>query len=134
MWWSGKAVFLCALSVNDSVCERPLRVPREQRGPTSATRPGVTQGDGKVQDVRVTVTETSFDPQRLTLRAGVPARVTFTRTSEKTCATTVVFPSLNIRRDLPLNEPVTIEFTPEKAGEIAFACGINMLRGTIVVQ
>ena len=88
----------------------------------------------KVQDVRVTVTETSFDPQRLTLRAGVPARVTFTRTSEKTCATTVVFPSLNIRRDLPLNEPVTIEFTPEKAGEIAFACGINMLRGTIVVQ
>ena len=101
---------------------------------TSATRPGVTQGDVKVQEVRVTVTETSFDPQRLTLRAGVPARVTFTRTSDKTCATAVVFPSLNIRRELPLNEPVTIEFTPEKAGEIAFACGINMLRGTIVVQ
>jgi plastocyanin domain-containing protein len=88
----------------------------------------------KMQEVRVTVNETSFDPQRLTLRAGVPARVTFTRTSDKTCATAVVFPSLNIRRELPLNEPVTIEFTPEKAGEIAFACGINMLRGTIVVQ
>jgi plastocyanin len=101
---------------------------------TSTTRPGVTQEDVKVQAVRVTVTETSFDPQRLTLRAGVPARVTFTRTSDKTCATTVVFPSLDIRRDLPLNEPVTIEFTPGKAGEIAFACGMNMLRGTVVVQ
>jgi plastocyanin domain-containing protein len=88
----------------------------------------------KVQEVRVTVTETSFDPQRLTLRAGVPARVTFTRTSDKTCATAVVFPSLKIRRELPLSEPVTIEFTPDKAGEIAFACGMNMLRGTVVVE
>jgi plastocyanin len=101
---------------------------------TSVPRLGVTQADVKVQEVRVTVTETSFDPQRLTLRAGVPARVTFTRTSDKTCATEVVFPSLNIRRGLPLNEPVTIEFTPDKAGEIAFACGMNMLRGTVVVQ
>ena len=27
-----------------------------------------------------------------------------------------------------------IEFTPSKSGEIAFACGMNMLHGTIVVQ
>jgi RND family efflux transporter MFP subunit len=101
---------------------------------TSTMRTGVTQGDVKVQEVRVTVTETRFDPQRLTLRAGVPARLTFTRTSDKTCATEIVFPSLNIRRQLPLNEPATIEFTPDKASEIAFACGMNMLRGTVVVQ
>jgi len=30
--------------------------------------------------------------------------------------------------------PVTVEFTPDKVGEIAFACGLNMLRGTVVVQ
>jgi RND family efflux transporter MFP subunit len=100
----------------------------------SSTRPAAPQADTTMQDVRVAVNETSFQPQRLTLRAGVPARVTFTRTSDKTCATEVVFPSLNIRRELPLNEPVTIEFTPDKVGEIAFACGMNMLRGTVVVQ
>jgi hypothetical protein len=88
----------------------------------------------RVQDVRVAVTAASFDPQRMTLRAGVPARITFTRTSDKTCATAVVFPSLNIRRELPLNTPVTIQFTPAKVGDIAFACGMGMLRGTIVVQ
>jgi RND family efflux transporter MFP subunit len=101
--------------------------------PASAT-PGAMQGDMNVQEAKVTVTDASFEPQRLTLRAGVPARVTFIRTSDKTCATSVVFASLNIRRDLPLNQPVTIEFTPNKAGEIAFACGMNMLRGTVVVQ
>jgi len=86
------------------------------------------------QEVRVTVTDASFEPQRLSLRAGIPARVTFTRTSATTCATEVVFPSLNIRRALPLNEPVSIEFTPQQAGPIAFACGMNMLRGTVFVE
>jgi plastocyanin domain-containing protein len=41
---------------------------------------------------------------------------------------------LNIKRALRLNEPAVIEFTPAKTGEIAFACGMNMLYGTIVVQ
>jgi plastocyanin domain-containing protein len=35
---------------------------------------------------------------------------------------------------LPLNEPVVVEFTPRSAGEIGFVCGMNMLRGTVVVQ
>jgi plastocyanin domain-containing protein len=96
----------------------------------SDARPGAIQA----QEVRVTVTAASFDPHRITLRAGAPARITFTRTSDKTCATAVVFASLNIRRELPLNVPVTIEFTPDKAGEIAFACGMKMLGGTILVQ
>jgi Cu+-exporting ATPase len=56
------------------------------------------------------------------------------RTSDKTCGTEVVFPSLNIKRALPLNEAVTIEFTPTKMGDIAFSCGMNMLHGTVVVQ
>jgi plastocyanin domain-containing protein len=45
-----------------------------------------------------------------------------------------VFPSLKIKRALPPNEPVQIEFTPAKTGGIAFACGINMLKGVVVVQ
>lgn len=86
-----------------------------------------------VQEATIIVGDASFEPSRLTLRAGVPARLTFTRTSEKTCATSVVLTSLNVKKELPLNEPITIEFTPGQAGEIAFACGMNMLRGTVVV-
>jgi plastocyanin domain-containing protein len=75
-----------------------------------------------------------YEPAKLTLRAGVPARITFVRTTDKTCGTEVVFPSLNIKRALPLNEPVVIEFTPAKPADIAFACGMGMLQGTVVVQ
>ena len=83
---------------------------------------------------KVVVSEQGYEPAKVTLRAGVPARVTFVRTTDKTCGTEVVFPSLNIKRALPLNQPVVIEFTPDKSGDIAFACGMNMLKGAIVVD
>ena len=86
------------------------------------------------QTAKVVVSEKGYEPATVTLRAGTPARITFVRTTDKTCGTEVVFPSLNIKRALPLNEPVVIEFTPAKSGDIAFACGMNMLHGTIVVQ
>jgi hypothetical protein len=88
----------------------------------------------EVQTAKIAVTEKGFEPDTVTLRAGVPARLTLVRTTDKTCATEVVFPALNIKRALPLNEPVVIEFTPAKSGDMAFACGMNMLKGVVVVQ
>lgn len=87
-----------------------------------------------MQTARVIVTERGFEPDRASLRPVVPASITFLRTTGKTCATEVVFPALDIKRALPLNEPVTIEFSPQQTGEIAFACGMNMLKGTVVVE
>lgn len=65
---------------------------------------------------------------------SAPARVAFLRKTDNTCAKEVLFPSLKIKRALPLDETVVVEFTPSKTGTIAFACGMNMLRGTVVVQ
>ena len=38
-----------------------------------------------------------------------------------------------IARDLPAHQTTPIEFTPSKAGEFTFTCGMNMLRGKLVV-
>ena len=86
------------------------------------------------QSAKIIVNEQGFEPASVSLRPGTPARLTFLRTTENTCGTDVVFPSLNITRALPLNEPVVIELTPSRAGEIAFACGMNMFEGSVVVQ
>ena len=51
------------------------------------------------------MSEKGYEPATVTLRAGTPARITFVRTTDKTCGTEVVFPSLNIKRALPLNSP-----------------------------
>ena len=120
-----------------------VRAERERLGlrPTIAVPSSVAASSGPAksnggttQEVQVQVTDSGFEPARVLLKTGTPARISFTRTSDKTCATAVVFPSLKIQRDLPLNTPVLIEFTPARPGEIAFACGVNMLKGTIVVQ
>ena len=88
----------------------------------------------KVQSASVDLTERGYEPAGVRLRRGVPARVTFTRKVSATCATEVVLPDYGIRRALPLDEPVTVEFTPEKAGEFTFSCGMGMLRGALIVK
>jgi Cu+-exporting ATPase len=84
--------------------------------------------------VKVLVTEQGYEPAKVMIRAGTQSRITFIRTTEKTCGKEVVFPALNIRRALPLNQPVTIELAPTASGEIGFVCGVNMLQGTVVVH
>lgn len=119
-----------------------VRAERERLGlrPTAASTAGPAPPaagqriESGAQSATVTVGDEGYEPSRLTFRAGVPARLTFVRTSEKTCGTEVVVPSLNLRRALPLNERVEIEFTPEKPGEIMFVCGMDMLRGAVLVQ
>ena len=122
-----------------------LRAERERLGPGSApgsSAPPVTGRSEsvdiargpRVQTARIAVGEQGYEPSRVTLRAKIPARLTFVRTTDKTCGTAVVFPTLNIRRELPLNQPVEIEFTPREAETVEFVCGVNMLRGTVVAR
>ncbi len=106
-----------------------LRAAREG----GASMPAPAGVSAAAQAVRITVGDQGYEPDHVSLRAGVPARLTFVRTSDKTCGTEVTIPSLNIKRALPLNQPVDIELTPTK-GEIAFVCGMGMLKGTIVGQ
>jgi cobalt-zinc-cadmium efflux system membrane fusion protein len=105
----------------------------QARSGKDSRAPGDPTTGADVQAVKVAITEKGFEPDKVSLRAGVPVRITFVRTTENTCATEVVFPSLKIRRVLPLNEPVMIEFTPEETGEVTFVCGMDMMEGVIVV-
>jgi hypothetical protein len=109
----------------------PAAAAPSSSGPTQTEH---RQAETNVQTAKVLVGEKGYEPARVSLRAGTPARITFLRTTDKTCGTEVVFPSLNIKRALPLNDPVVIAFTPSKTGEISFVCGMNMLRGTVAVQ
>lgn len=136
---------LAGLSAGESVVSKGsfyLRAEAERlglRGPqlsssAATAAPAPMAGSAEVQAARIDVTEKGFEPDRVSLRAGAPARLTFVRTTDKTCGTEVVFPSINLKRALPLNQPVVVEFTPSKTGEVAFACGMNMLKGVVVVQ
>lgn len=89
--------------------------------------------DGR-QELRVTVDAQGFHPSELHVPANKPIRLLFTRTSDEGCAHQVAVPSLSVRRDLPLNEPVAVDLTTPASGAVNFACGMDMFTGSVVVQ
>jgi plastocyanin domain-containing protein len=110
------------LAVTCSAALLALGLACGERGP----RPG--------DPVKITVTKNGYEPWRVEARAGVPLTLVVTRTTEETCATEVVLPEYGIDRKLPLNEPVTITFTPTRTGELRYRCAMNMFQGVIDVR
>ena len=84
--------------------------------------------------LRVAMTEKGFQPSSLPVRLNVPVKIAFVRQTDDLCATEVLIPEYNIKRDLPLNQPVVVELTPKKTGEIVFVCGLMAFQGKLVVS
>jgi plastocyanin domain-containing protein len=104
------------------------------RGEKKQESSRTAQNEKAAQSQTVEITEKGFQPEVLKLKVNVPARLTFVRRTDKTCVREVLIKEYDVKRELPLNEPITVEFTPRKSGEFAFACGMGMLRGKLVVE
>ena len=98
-------------------------------GPKRSQRAATESG---VQEITIRV-EGTYQPDRIQVTAGVPVRLKFDRQETVGCSERVVFPDFQINRELPAYQTTTIEFTPDKAGTYAFACGMNMYRGQLTV-
>lgn len=84
--------------------------------------------------VAMKVTSDGFEPDKVKATKGQPLTLVITRTTDKTCATEIVVKDYGINTPLPLNKPVSVTFTPTKAGQVRFACGMDMISGVVVVQ
>ena len=87
--------------------------------------------------IAITVTDAGYAPARIEIPRGRQVVLVFTRNSEKTCAVDVHFvlpDGTKIDRRLPLGQPVEIPLRIDRAVEIPYACGMDMVHGTIVVK
>lgn len=91
-------------------------------------------GKPKVQKVTVYINEMGYSKPNIDLKKGIKAQLTFIRQTDKTCATEIVIPSIGVNKPLPLNQAVVVSFTPKSTGEFNFTCGMNMMRGKLIVQ
>jgi len=102
--------------------------------PATETAAAAAPADG-TRHIALEVTEEGFVPSPVHVRKGEPVTLDITRKTAKTCATEIMIPSLDIVRDLPLNETVSVTFTPEKSGELAYGCGMGqMIGGVLIVE
>ncbi|SMP81468.1 cupredoxin domain-containing protein [Noviherbaspirillum suwonense] len=85
-----------------------------------------------VQEIRVTV-KGGYSPDVIVVRQGKPVRLDFYRDETASCSEQVIFGDFGIAKHLPAFETTPIEFTPETPGEFTFTCGMNMMRGKLVV-
>jgi len=90
-------------------------------------------GAGGVQEVRVLV-KGGYTPDTIVVQAGKPVRLQFYRDETADCSERVVFERFKIDQALPAFQTTTIEFTPNDPGEFPFRCGMNMLKGLLVVE
>ena len=87
------------------------------------------------QIVRVVVRNTGYEPDRIQLEAGTPAKVVFVQEATSRCASQVQIPGFGVPvTDLPEGRETVVEFSPEQAGTFTFTCGMNMMKGTILVS
>ncbi|MES2464796.1 MAG: cupredoxin domain-containing protein [Armatimonadota bacterium] len=85
-----------------------------------------------VQEVNITV-KGGYAPDVIVVREGQAVRLNFYRDETSACSEQVIFGDFGVTRELPAYRTTAVEFTPKKAGEYTFTCGMNMLRGKLIV-
>ncbi|MFF3875180.1 heavy metal translocating P-type ATPase [Streptomyces sp. NPDC001978] len=88
---------------------------------------------GGVQEIGVTV-KGGYAPDLIQVRQGVPVRLVFDRQEGGDCTSRVVFPDFALAASLPAFDTTAVEFTPDRSGRFGFACGMNMVHGTLLVE
>ncbi len=91
-------------------------------------------GAAGIAIIAVKVDGDGFTPSSATFKKGEHAQLIFTRTSDKTCAKEVVFPELDLKKALPLNEAVAIDVPTADARTLSFQCGMGMYKSTVTIR
>lgn len=89
-------------------------------------------GQSGTQEITVTV-KGGYTPDVIVVKQGKPVRLDFYRDETASCSEQVIFGDFGVARDLPAFKTTSIEFMPDKVGEFTFTCGMNMLRGKLIV-
>jgi sulfite exporter TauE/SafE/plastocyanin domain-containing protein len=97
---------------------------------TSQKTQGTAAGSAGVQKIAVDVSQ-GYNPNEIVLKAGVPAEITFGQSSG--CTAVVQSKDLGFEEDLTTG-PKTVKLQGLATGTYAFACGMDMVHGTIVVK
>lgn len=101
---------------------------------TSASTSTNTSGKDPSGKITITVDDHGFQPSSIEVPKGQKTILEFRRTSDKTCATSVVFPELKIEKALPLNQTVAIELPANVSSPLTFQCGMGMYHGKVVAR
>jgi plastocyanin domain-containing protein len=85
------------------------------------------------QKITVTLPQ-GYTASPRTVRAGKPVALTFLLASNAGCGNEVMVPAAKWKKTLKVGQRATVIYTPKKSGPLVFACGMNHMKGSIVVK
>ena len=103
-----------------------------QHGEHHADKPVQAKVVKGVQKATVTI-DGGYKPAAISVGIGKPVELTFKLGANPGCGDVLVIKDLKFKKELQAGRPEVVKFTPKKAGEIGFECGMGMLRGKIIV-
>jgi copper chaperone CopZ len=98
---------------------------------TTASAAAVTAGGA--QTVQLSVQGSTYLPNPVRVRKGVPVRLVADMNSMRGCSRAIVIPEFGVNKYISAGDNV-ITFTPTKSGTFQFSCSMGMYRGTLVVE
>ena len=81
--------------------------------------------------IHIAVTENGFEPADVVIPKHEAVTLVFTRTTDNTCATDLLFPASGEQHDLPLNQDVKILLPAGQPDTVRFTCGMSMVEGMV---
>lgn len=82
--------------------------------------------------VEVAVTDEGFVPSKIPAKAGEALTLVITRSTDKTCATEILFHGQEGKTELPLGKAVEVTYTPQQSGIVRFGCAMGMMVGGVL--
>ena len=85
-----------------------------------------------IQKIRITA-DKGYHPAHIQLQKGIPAEITFHRTTPSNCYKEILFEEEGILEPIGVDEEKVIRFTPQELGQHEFSCGMKMQKGSYTV-
>jgi plastocyanin domain-containing protein len=112
-----------ACSKDKDVIQKPAAAPAE-----------VPAADIKGRRIDIEVNKSGYKPEQVEVKAGEEVTLVFTMVEKTECGEEVVIPSTQARAKLELGKPTPLAFKADKPGPVSFTCGMNMMKGTLIVN
>ncbi|WP_462409652.1 cupredoxin domain-containing protein [Neobacillus sp. Marseille-QA0830] len=84
--------------------------------------------------IKILVTEKGYSPNVIRVKRGSLVELQIDNPFEDSCYATFNLPDFNIQNASLKLGTTSLSFTADKAGEFTYSCGMNMLKGTVIVE
>jgi len=76
----------------------------------------------------------TYTPSIIKVKHQQPTKIRFLRKDPAPCAQWVIFDTLNISQELPVDKKLMITLKNEQKGTFEFTCQMGMYRGKLIVE